>query len=330
MSGKVGTADFGALYVDGYDLLASKLQGFTYKSAAQNEPSHGLGDKTSAKSPTGLVTLTITQTGAFFDDSANGAHALLAPVANLAVSRLLAAAFAGNTIGKEFLGASGVYGMDYQVLGQVPKLTKANVAYDVSGSLDRGVILNQAVSKTTSWNTKTDGFSVDYTLDPSQQNIPITSATKANPCVVTTTVPHGRTSGDLVLISGNTLAGPSINASEAITVISPTTFSVPVDTTASTGAGTGGSFVRANSANGGAGYQMVPAMAGFTGFIGKIRDSADDITYGDLLTFTNVTAAPAAERLTNVADTVVDRYLCYTGTPTGAGSVTAFVGFARG
>ena len=82
--------------------------------------------------------------------------------------------------------------------------------------------------------------------------------------------------------------------------------------------------------SGGAGYQMVSALSGFTGFVGKIRDSPDDVTYGDLLTFTNVTAAPAAERLTNVADTVVDRYLCVTGTPTGAGSITVFVGFSRG
>jgi hypothetical protein len=328
MSGKVGSADFGALYVDGYDLLASKLQGFTHKVASGMTPTHGLGDKTSAKSPTGVSTLTITQSGGFFDDSQNGAHVLLAPVANLQVSRLLAAAFAGNAIGKEFLGASGVYGMTYEVLGQIPQLTKANVGYEVAGTLDRGVILNQAVSKVASWNTKTDGFSVDYALDPSQPTIPIVSNTLANPTVITTALPHGRTTGDLILITGNITSSPSINGptTYAVTVLSPTTFSIPVNCT--TG-GTGGSFVRANSANGGAGIQMIPALAGFTGFVGKIRDSPDDITYGDLLTFTNVTAAPAAERLTNVADTVVDRYLCYTGTPTGAGSVTAFVGFAR-
>jgi hypothetical protein len=134
-------------------------------------------------------------------------------------------------------------------------------------------------AKTVDWNTKTDGASVDYTLDTSQQNIPITSATKANPCVVTTTVPHGLTTGQVILASGNSLAGPSINAEQTVTVLSTTTFSNGINTSASTGAGTGGSFVRSSTVNGGAGIQAISAFSGFTGFIGKIRHSADDTTY---------------------------------------------------
>lgn len=329
MAGKIGSANFGLLLVDGYDFLAAKLQGFTHKVTAMLAGSDGIGDAVKAQSPTGLETLTITQTGAFFDDSANGIHALLSTIANLAVSRLVLAAFGGNVIGKPCVGCSGVYGMAYEPIATVGALTKANVTYNVSGTLDRGVILNQSVSKTANWNTKTDGNEVDYTLDTSQVAIPITSNTLANPTVIATPVPHGLAAGHLILIAGNSTSVPSINGptTYAVTVISPTTFSIPVN--CSTG-GTGGSFVRANSVNGGAGYQLVPALAGFTGFVGKIRDSADDITYGDLLTFTNVTASPAAERLTNVADTVVDRYLCYTGTVTGAGSITAPAAFSRG
>lgn len=329
MPGKIGSANFGVLLLDGYDLLATKVQGFTHKVTAALTRTDGLGDATEAQGPTGLETLSVTQTGAFLDDSASGIHGLLSTIANLAVSRLIAAAFAGNTIGKPFLGGSGVYAMAYEPLVSVGNLTKANVTYNVSGTIDRGVILNQSVSKTANWNTKTDGNEVDFTLDTSQVNIPITSNTLANPTVITTPVPHGLAAGHIILISGNITSSPAINGptTYAVTVISPTTFSIPVNCT--TG-GTGGSFVRCNSVNGGAGYQLIPALAGFTGFIGKIRDSADDITYGDLLTFTNVTASPAAERLTNVADTVVDRYLCYTGTVTGAGSISAFVGFSRG
>jgi hypothetical protein len=92
--------------------------------------------------------------------------------------------------------------------------------------------------------------------------------------------------------------------------------------------GTGGSFVRSNSRNGGAGYLEVSAYSGFTSVVVKIRSSPDDVTYADLITFTTVTAAPAAERIA-VAGTV-DRYLCVTGTVTGSGSITPFVGFARG
>lgn len=328
MSGKVGSASFGVLLVDGYDFLAAKVKNVTHKVTAIQERTDGLGDTYEAMTPTGVSKLQITQAGAFFDDSTNGIHALLSPIANLAVSRTLCAAFAGNTIGKAFLGISGLYGQVYEVLGQAPQLTKANVTYTISGTLDRGVILNQSVAKTVDWNTKTDGNAVDYTTDTSQVPISITSATKANPCVVTTTVPHGLTTAQKVLISGNSLAGPAINSDLAVTVISTTTFSVAVNTTASTGAGTGGSFVRSSTVNGGAGYQAISAFSGFTGFIGKIRSSSDDVTYADLITFTNVTTSPIAERKT-VSGTV-DRYLSFDGDVTGSGSITAFVGFSRG
>lgn len=324
MAGKLGSKDFGALLVDGYDFLAAKLQGFTHKTIASQVRTDGLGDGTQTQGPTGLATFSVTQTGAFFDDSTNGIHALLSTIANLAVSRLLVAAFAGNTIGKPFFGCSGVYGMTYEVVGQVGNLTKANVTYNVSGSIDRGVIVNQLTPKTIDWNTKTDGFSVDYTLDTSQQNIPITSNTLANPTVVTTPVPHGLTTGQVILIAGNVTSSPAINGQQTVTVISATTFSVPVNCT--TG-GTGGSFVRASTVNGGAGYQAVSAFSGFTGFVGKIRHSADDTTYADLITFTNVTSAPIAERLT--AAGTVNRYLSFNGDVTGSGSISVLSGFSR-
>lgn len=328
MAGKIGSANFGVLLVDGYDFLAAKLQAFTHKILAGEVRTDGLGDATQTQGPTGMQTLSVSQAGAFFDDATNGIHVLLSVTANLQVSRLLCAAFGGNTIGKPFLGVSGVYGQAYEAVGQVGNLTKANVTYQVSGTIDRGVILNQAVAKTVDWNTKTDGNSVDYTTDTSQRTIPITSNTQANPTVITTPVPHGLTSADIILITGNASSNAAINGERVATVLTTTTFSIPVN--CSVAGGTGGSFVRSNTSAGGAGYQQVSAFSGFSGFVGKIRDSADDITYGDLLTFTNVTSAPAAERLTNVADTVVDRYLSFNGDVTGSGSITVFVGFARG
>jgi hypothetical protein len=87
--------------------------------------------------------------------------------------------------------------------------------------------------------------------------------------------------------------------------------------------------VRSSTVNGGAGIQAISALSGFTGFIGKIRHSADDSTYATLVTFTNVTAAPAAERVAVAAGTTVNRYLCFDGDVTGTGSITPFAGFAR-
>lgn len=87
-----------------------------------------------------------------------------------------------------------------------------------------------------------------------------------------------------------------------------------------------------SSANGGSGYLEVSALAlgGYTDVTVKIRHSADDITYADLITFTVVTAAPTAERKT-VAGTV-NRYLAHNWAFGGAGAaqtITYFVGFAR-
>jgi len=224
------------------------------------------------------------------------------------------------------IGASGLYGSEYDVLSQTEKLTKANVKYELTGTLDRGVILQNAVAKTVDWNTKTDGFPVDYTLDTSQRAIPIASISVANPGVITTSVPHGLTSGQKVLISGTTTT-PSVNGQQTATVLTATTFSVPVNVTSGQ-AGAGGSLVLANTVNGGAGYLEVSDFSGFSGFVGKIRSSPDDVTYADLITFANVTAAPAAQRVT-VAGTV-DRYLSFNGDVTGTGSITPFVGFSRG
>lgn len=82
----------------------------------------------------------------------------------------------------------------------------------------------------------------------------------------------------------------------------------------------------ASSANGGAAYLHVTAYSGFTSVACKVQDSADNVTYADLATFTSVTAV-GAERVT--AAGTVDRYLRSVVTVTGAGSITLFIGFAR-
>ncbi len=65
----------------------------------------------------------------------------------------------------------------------------------------------------------------------------ITGNTAANPTVVTTSTPHGLTTGAVVNISGSN-STPSIDGSFPVTVLSPTTFSIPVNVTAAGTAGT--------------------------------------------------------------------------------------------
>lgn len=325
MPGKVGSASFAVFLIDGYDVLPTKPKSYQWKTESDLEDSTGLGDGTESMLPVGVQKVTISQAGAFFEDSTAGIHLLLSAANALQASRILGWAPEGNANGKQFCGTFGTYVMEYDPAPAVKALTKANVAYQVDNGIEWGQIIQALASKTVDWNTKTDGVEVDYTTDPSQQVIPITSNTAASPSVVTTPIPHGLTNGQKVLISGVSGSIADINGEQVATVLTPTTFSVAVN--ASTHAGTGGQFVRSNTPNGGAGYQFVRGFSGFSGFIGKIRSSADDITYADLVTFANVTGANNAQRVTCVG--TVDRYLCFNGDVTGAGSIEVFVGFHR-
>lgn len=87
-----------------------------------------------------------------------------------------------------------------------------------------------------------------------------------------------------------------------------------------------------SSANGGAGYLELTALTlgGYTDIIVKISHSADNVTFVPLITFTAITAAPAAERKTVTG--TVNRYLAAEWAYTGSGSsqtATWFAGFAR-
>jgi hypothetical protein len=68
----------------------------------------------------------------------------------------------------------------------------------------------------------------------------ITSNSAATATVITTSASHGLSNGRIVTITGVSGSVPAINGTYEVTVISPTTFSIPVTTTV---AGTGGSFI---------------------------------------------------------------------------------------
>ncbi len=324
MAGRFGPSSV-FLLVDGYDLTAAKVKGFRDKTIAQMVESHGLGDSWKERTPTGEKDTELVQEGAYFDTSTGSSHDAFSasvPSSPQATERVVSFGYAGETIGEMFVGIKGAYTNEYEVLAALGDLQKANAAYAISGQRDEGTILQPLAVKTADWNT--EATPVDYSADTGQQVIPITSSSVANPSIITTTVPHGLTNGQKVLIAGHSGSTPSINAENVATVITTTTFSIPVNVT--TG-GTGGTVVQSNSVAGGVGYLQVTAASGFTNFIGKIRDSPDDITYADLITFADNVTAPFAERLT-VAGTV-DRYTAFDGDVTGSGSITAFCGFSR-
>lgn len=69
--------------------------------------------------------------------------------------------------------------------------------------------------------------------------IAITTSSAANPSVITTSTPHGLTTGQSVTIAGHSGSTPVINGSHVITRLTATTFSIPVTVTV---AGTGGTL----------------------------------------------------------------------------------------
>jgi hypothetical protein len=83
----------------------------------------------------------------------------------------------------------------------------------------------------------------------------------------------------------------------------------------------------ASTTGGTASQQVVAKDAGITGFVGKLQHSTDGVTWIDLVTFANVTAAPNNQAVT-VAGTI-NRYLQFVGTITGTGTVRVSAGLFR-
>jgi len=314
---RTGSSGFALLTIDGYDLLPAKVQAFAYKIGVKQEKTDGLGDRWEEHTPTGLRAVTITQTGAYFDTAANGIHEALR-AAPSSYRTLTFSPAAGLLI-----SAAGALTVNYEVLAKNGNLTRANVGYQISGAVSSGALVQAPSSRTADWNTQAEGAAIDYTTDPSQSPMAIIGITAGNPAVITTAAPHGLTAGAVILISGSN-STPSANGERPVTVTGAYTFTIPLTTT---GAGTAGSFVRANSVSGARGIQHVIALAGLTGFVGKVRDSADNVVYADLVTFANVTAAPNSQSL-DVAG-VVDRYLSFDGNVTGTGSIAVGAGLVR-
>lgn len=69
----------------------------------------------------------------------------------------------------------------------------------------------------------------------------IATSSIANPTLLTTTTPHGLVSGDTATIAGHTGSTPAVAGLVTVTVLTPLTFTVPVNVTV---AGTGGTVTR--------------------------------------------------------------------------------------
>lgn len=312
--------------VDGYNLTAMLMEQIVAGREPITQQSNPFGVSTESHTPIGIVKGYANVGGGIYDEAVDALHTALSTV--VGISRVMCIAMEGNTIGKHFMGFEGAYSQKYEVMVQKDGLTKANVAYLIDGAVNDGRIVQDLATFTADWDTKTGGANatdapVDHTTDTRQRVIPITSNSIANPTVVTTTVAHGLTTGDKILIAGVSSSSPTINGAQTVTVTGTYTFTVPVNVTVG---GTGGTFVKADSTGGGVGYLECTAFSGFSGVVMKIMHSPDDSTYAALITFATLTAL-GKERKTVTG--TVDRYLSSNGDVTGSGSITVFMGFCR-
>lgn len=326
---KYAGTQFSLFLVDGYNLAASLSESATMDKESVTQQTNPFGATSEQHTPLNVERGVLNVGGGFFDAATNALLGVFNAVRGL--KRIVVIGYEGNIIGKHFTGYQGVYDSKYTIQDVKDNLTKANLGLMLSGDVNEGVIVQSLATFTADQVPPTGDTPVDFTLDPVQNSIPIASNTLANPTVVTTLsqvgipIPHRLTTGDKVLFSGSN-STPSINGVQTVTVISPTTFSVPVNVT--TG-GTTGTFLKVNSNAGGVGYLQVTAYSGFTATVAKIVHSADDTTYAALVTFADLAAVytPSKQRVTAAGN--VDRYLSSNIDVTGAGSVTLFMGFAR-
>jgi hypothetical protein len=186
MANKVSSSAFKVLMVDGISMLGAKVKSFSDKvTNILQANTHGLGDSWGESSATGLQKAAVAQKGAFFETATGSIHDAFAAVGQQV--RILVYAFTGNIAGKMFVGAKGTYLGSYAAAPQVAVMVAADATYEVTGQVDRGLIVQPWLAKTADWNT---GNELSLAITRSS-----TTAT------ATTTPAHGYAIGSVVIVT---------------------------------------------------------------------------------------------------------------------------------
>lgn len=332
-----GSADAWML-AGGYDVLGAKVQEITFLKSIMQQATHGVGDRAPESTPTGMEMAETKVSGGFFKtNSGVGLHALIGaqgrPLDPNGTPLVVSLGFAGKAVGLPCIQMQGNWLNTYEVTSENEKLQRANVGHTVTGIIEDSAVVLQSNGTPYTADGNSESTPSDHALSEGQQTTPITSASAANPSIVTTPVPHGRTSGDTVVISGMAGTGAgTANAEHVITVTGTLTFTIPVDL--SGGGATGGTFVVGKTQAGGAGVLQVTSLSlgGFTSLRVQLRHKASGGAFANLgSAFTDVTAVRKAERITVAG--AVNRLLALSVVFVGAGaspSASFLVSFQRG
>ena len=226
--------------------------------------------------------------------------------------------------------------VDDVVAGLVAKQVNYDWSRGADGSL-QGTVQCQANSTPLEWlkalsageDTHASAGSSASKDDGTQATaVNITSSSVANPTLITAAAVHGLTTGDSILIAGHTGSTPALDGTHVVTVVSTTTFTIPVNVTVG---GSGGTMTLISTRYGIIAYlQVVDIATGTpTVVIEESQDNGSSDAWTAKLSFTAVAngSEPTAERKTATGQ--VERYLRITTT----GTFTDFdfvVAYARG
>lgn len=320
-----GASSVSFVHVDGYDITTLLPDGLNDEGIeVALDEIRSVGDSYSRPASTGFTTALALTMGALYDDAVGATKDVF--ISTLGAFRVIVWCVSTNVIGKRFQGYAGQCATKIQRICEIKKLHRIKATFQASGPSEEGVILHALGAETAAGNTQ--ATSVDWSLDTRTKVGVIVSTSVANPTVVTTAAPHGLVTGQKIVIAGDN-STPALNGAQTVTVVTATTFTVPVNVT---NAGTAGTFVHANTIGGAAGYVSCSALTlgGYDDATVKIQHSQDNVTFVDLLTFTAITAAPHAER--KVVQGTIHRYTASAIAFTGSGSspsATFMVGLHR-
>lgn len=311
--------DITILLVDGFDLLPFLVEELTLpEPSAIIDEFRPVGQAWKRRLGTGVrdTKNPFKHVNLYDADDANSPDALLVALPN---GGILSLAIEGGTVGTKAINAvlSQSY---YSRNSSGEKFLRQDAEHAIDGGAVTSVILHGQTQETADFNTQAS--SVDNGVVGSAVNL--TSSSVANPTTITTAAVHGLATGDRVLIAGHT-STPTLNGVQTVTVVTTTTFTVPVNVTV--GGGAAGTVSRISTRSGGRAYINVPnstdhpfALGGHTALDADVRHSLDNVTFVELAGFTNITAFGSEEV---VATGNVYRYLASGGDFTGAGAPTA-------
>lgn len=161
--------------------------------------------------------------------------------------------------------------------------------------LEWGKLLTNDMRTDTSATASGTGF--DLGIPKGVAPVNITSTSVDDPTLITTDAPHGLIDGDSILIAGDN-STPSLNGGHTVTVVSDTTFTIPIEVTNAGSAGT----VQRTSHRGWAAMLQLFAFSG-TSVTVKLQDAANNqagqMTDVANAAFSAHSSAPASERISD-------------------------------